>query len=127
MSLDDPSDGSSEPIDYTAEVDEEGDETDEEDWASIGAAALRANSLPKHSTRKPVKRIDYNAREIRRPAHARQLARSAPYPGMAALEKHKRDQAKAWEQLKQESKDTLDGVDADDAEAVRALLQLGSH
>lgn len=128
MSLDDASELSGEePIDYTAAMDEEGEETDEEDWCGMGAAALRANSLPKNHRHKPVKRIDYNAREIRRPSYVKQLARSAPHPASAALERHRMEQAKAWEQLKHKDKETLDGVDADDAEAVRALLQLGSH
>ena len=43
------------------------------------------------------------------------------------MEKHKKAQAQAWEQLKDEGKNVLDGVNHDDAEAVRALLQLGSH
>ena len=51
MSLDDNGDGyasASPPPEPLMDVDmPEGDETDEEDWASIGAAALRAQSLPK--------------------------------------------------------------------------------
>ena len=92
--------------------------TDEEDWASLGAAALRAGWGPENA--RPERRgkgYDYNARvrrdssnhARRRAARSRGAARSAPgvatdVEGMRAL---------------------MRGVGADEGEAARALLCLG--
>jgi hypothetical protein len=98
--------------------DDMGEATDEEDWAGIGAAALRAGfSFPKgaQSGVKPKPKVDYNAR-VRwdstkkvggGPANSA-LAKSAP--GLTDVE----------------MKDLMQGVGKDEGEAIKALLQLGS-
>jgi hypothetical protein len=52
------------------------------------------------------------------------VAKSAP-TSAEAMEQHKNAQAQAWAELK--APEALDGVNKDDAEAITALLQLGSH
>ena len=87
MSLDGNEDGyasASPPPEPLMDVDvPEGDETDEEDWASIGAVALRAQSLPKdkrlHSGGGHLYQpISYMSTRPRSRTPASNLARSAP-------------------------------------------------
>lgn len=104
--------------------DDVGDVTDEEDWASVGAVALRAGSFPKGRRGMPHrgKPIDYNAMARsesssypRGGGPARSLlAKSTPSSGAKEVVLHEQD-------LK-----LMGGVNEDEGEAVRALLSLGS-
>ncbi|KAI4142967.1 MAG: hypothetical protein LQ340_007144 [Diploschistes diacapsis] len=101
---------------------DDGEMTDEEDWASIGAAALRAGfSLPKAGAAKKGGKYDYNER-VRRESSTQSYCRkrSGGGPTSSAL-------AKSAPTLNDVNmKDLMEGVGEDDAEAVKALLQLGS-
>ena len=104
--------------------DDMGEATDEEDWASLGVAALRAGSFPKgsHGAVRIGKKYNYNKMArfdttfVKRgggPANSA-LAKSAP--GMNNNVKGTQDN----------HVDLMEGVNEDEGEAVRALLRLGS-
>ena len=101
---------------------DEGEVTDEEDWASVGAAALRAGfSFPKGATAKSAGKYDYNERVRRESsAHLNKRKRTGGGPSTSAL-------AKSAPVLNEaEMKDLMEGVSKDESDAVEALLQLGS-
>ena len=127
MSLDGNEDGyasASPPPEPLMDVDmPEGDETDEEDWASIGAAALRARSLPKDKRLlsggghlyQPVSYISSRSRS-RTPASY--LARSAPLRSASI--------ATNTNTTTQLPTGVGDVNDSQERAAIEALLSLGS-
>lgn len=131
MSLDeDDSYSSSEPADDSRMVVDDYDEvTDEEDWASIGAAALRAGSFPRSAALRTQPNRSYPARFHPRSRGrgggppSTMLAKSTPtMPPVAAMYKEREQQ-----QLKsnQTGFPANDG-DAEQRAAVEALLKLAS-
>ena len=105
--------------------DDAGEVTDEEDWASIGAAALRAGfSFPKGSTKAGKGKYDYNKRVRRESStHLQQSRKHTGGGGGAGLT----TLAKSAPTLDDvDMADLMEGVGKDEGEAVRALLQLGS-
>ena len=115
---------SSEPPEDAFPEDDEGEVTDEEDWESMGAAALRAGvSFRKGATLHGKSKYDYNER-VRRESSAQSYgqrsSRAGGGPSTSAL-------AKSAPVLNDvDMKDLMEGVSKDEGEAVCALLQLGS-
>ncbi|CAF9909859.1 MAG: hypothetical protein GOMPHAMPRED_006886 [Gomphillus americanus] len=119
MSLGNESTPSSSEAEEPYPEDDIGEVTDEEDWASIGAAALRAGfSFPKPTSSKG--RYDYNARVQRDSSQVRNPKRSGGGPASSTLAKSVPVLSDA------EMKEFMTGVGKDESEAVKALLQLGS-
>ena len=101
--------------------DDEGEVTDEEDWASIGAAALRSGfSFPKGSAKSGKGRYDYNER-VRRESSA--ISHSRKRTGGGGGPPTLAKSAPALNDV--EMADLMAEVSKDEGEAVRALLQLG--
>ena len=102
--------------------DDAGEVTDEEDWASIGAAALRAGYSFPGNTKAGKGKYDYNKR-VRRESSAHLQSRkhtSQKGRGPTTL-------AKSAPTLNDvDMTDLMEGVGKDEGEAVRALLLLGS-
>ena len=101
--------------------DDAGEATDEEDWASIGAAALRAGfSFPKGAAAKSGGKFDYNKRVRKESTTSLHKRKRGGGPSSSAL-------AMSAPVLNDvEMKDLMAGVGKDEGEAVQALLQLGS-
>ena len=130
MSLDeDDSCSSSEPAgDSRMEVDGYDEVTDEEDWASIGAAALRAGSFPRSAAlhaqpnRSYPTRFHPKSRGRGGGPPSTMLAKSTPImPPIAAMYKEKGQHSKA-----EETGFPANGDDAEQRAAVEALLKLAS-
>ncbi|KAL8676317.1 MAG: hypothetical protein Q9186_007151 [Xanthomendoza sp. 1 TL-2023] len=135
MSLDDGDSSSSDSAnDVPMQVDDNGDATDEEDWASIGAAALRQASFPLTGGSRIFNNNLYPPRpdpkSRGRGAGPRRtvLARSVPITSYTTT-MHPQKRTKPGAQQPSASR-TLAGPEADidinDREAVEALLRLGS-
>ena len=127
MSMDDSdldaSPSSSEAPDDAYPDDDVGDVTDEEDWASIGAAALRAGSFPgtHQDESKPRRKYDYNARVLRDSSNHTQNRRGhGGGPASSTLAKS----APGLDDVGMQ--ELMEGVGEDEGEAVQALLRLGS-
>jgi len=128
MSLDEEDDScsASEPPDDSRMLDAGLDDvTDEEDWASIGAAALRAGSFPKSAGRiRPgglfPPHLDPKSRGRGGGPPSSMLAKSMPMPRHAAMCK-KREQAG-----NSQTEFPATGDDAEQRAAVEALLKLAS-
>ncbi|KAL8802274.1 MAG: hypothetical protein Q9182_003926 [Xanthomendoza sp. 2 TL-2023] len=135
MSLDEGGSSSSDPpIDLPMQADDLGDATDEEDWASIGAAALRQASFPLTGGSRIFDNNLYpprpEPRSRGRGAGPRRtvLARSVPITSYTtSMHLQKRAEPGA---PRPSAGRTLAGPEADidinDREAVEALLRLGS-
>ena len=107
------------------------DVTDEEDWASIGAAALRQASYPFNGGLIPTNHQRYaqraNAKSRGRGAPGRppaSTAKSMPTTNRIMYNKQKQQQQAAHALM--EFSPMLEGSDAQDREAVEALLKLSS-
>ena len=136
MSLDSTSDSSSEYEKPTLE-DLPGDVTDEEDWASIGAAALRQGSLPgagfmptNSRSRSYQKQSDYRNR-VRgssgtRPSPKTSIAKSTPVTKHLFMEARRQHQLQHQRSPAIIPEDAFREGDAQDREAVEALLKLSS-
>ncbi|KAI4165308.1 MAG: hypothetical protein LQ342_001176 [Letrouitia transgressa] len=105
-----------------------GDVTDEEDWASIGAAALRQASFPRFGTEKLLNNLyppEPKSRGRGRGPHSSMLAKSAPSVNRTRPQNNQHLQPGATDH-----RGLLAGPGADfdvrDREAVEALLRLGS-
>ena len=143
MSLDDGSCSSSEAEDSPILEDDLGEVTDEEDWASIGAAALRAGSFPSGGDGKIYSVSSHPSRHkksyglgapVRRAlATSVPLSKSQAYPGS-----HRRPSQPEYKAPQQQhaSKDfnmggshfSLDGIgsDSQEREAIEALVRLSN-
>lgn len=127
MSLDEEAScSSSEPSDDRHMLDAGFDEvTDEEDWASIGAAALRQGSFPRSGTRiRPgglfPTQLDPRTRGRGGGPPSSMLARSTPMPRQAAVYKHQGHLSNTQATF------PATGDDAEQRAAVEALLKLAS-
>ena len=107
------------------------DVTDEEDWASIGAAALRQASYPLNGGLIPTNHQRYaqraNAKNRGRGAPGRppaSTAKSMPTTNRIMYNKQKQQQQAAHTLM--EFSPMLEGSDAQAREAVEALLKLSS-
>lgn len=115
--LGDDSDSYSSEAEEPYPEDDIGEVTDEEDWASIGAAALRSGFPFSKGHSKGKK--DYNARVQRNSSRATHR-NTGGGPRSIALAKS------APALTDDEMKDLMKGVGKDEGEAIKALLQLGS-
>ncbi|MCJ1440032.1 MAG: DNA-binding proteins Bright/BRCAA1/RBP1 and proteins containing BRIGHT domain [Stictis urceolatum] len=116
----------------SSEADEDlSDVTDEEDWAGVGAAALRSGSFPKEMLHtRPGKRLDPDER-MRRGTEPFQ--RRTPSSGLATSAPGYREKVGGWMQSNAMvaneapsiNEHLMEGVGADESEAVKALLQMG--
>ena len=134
MSLDG---GSDSPFGYDrANADSMGEETEEEDWASIGAAALRENSRPGAGVMPTSSRS--RSQQRYRESKARLRGTSATRPSSSAMSKsapatrHLFMEARRQHQLQHQRspaiipEDAFREEDTQDREAVEALLKLSS-
>ena len=148
MSLDDASCSSSEVPEEEPILEEDlGDVTDEEDWASIGAAALRAGSLPSGSgggriyssssthtnygRRIASGHVHKRDRGVSRGPVTRTLAKSVPMGGLGMMGKT----GNAFTNLGRQQqlyhmggRDVMEGIasDSQEREAIEALVRLSS-
>ncbi len=127
MSMDeDDSCSSSEPPDDRQMLDAGFDDaTDEEDWASIGAAALRQGSFPRSGTRiQPgglfPTHLDPRTRGRGGGPPSSMLAKSMPMPRQAAMYKNNEQPSNSQASF------PPGGDDAEQRAAVEALLKLAS-
>ena len=101
-------------------LDDLGEETDEEDWASIGAEALRSGSYPrKPRTAGPVRTnhlYPFKSRGLRRPSPMR--AGSMPMPSKSAMYNNTNNDTN--------DKQLQEPANSQERAAVEALLSLGS-
>ena len=117
MFLEDDSDPYSSEAEEPYPEDDIGEVTDEEDWASIGAAALRTGfSFPKGQLRG---KKDYNAR-VQRDSSRATHEHTGGGPRSVTLAKSAPALTDA------EMQDLMKCVGKDEGEAIKALLQLGS-
>ena len=111
-----------------------GDVTDEEDWASIGAAALRQGSLPSTgglmptSSRSYQRQVDPKSRgrgAAARPAQS-SISKSMPLTNSIFARRQQQQQMLAQRSPAMIPEDAFREGDAQDREAVEALLKLSS-
>ncbi|MCJ1296256.1 DNA-binding proteins Bright/BRCAA1/RBP1 and proteins containing BRIGHT domain [Xylographa carneopallida] len=140
MSLDDGSGSSSEaPDDGLIADDDLGEVTEEEDWASIGAAALRAGSFPSGGGGKIYTASSHTSRYRKSGGGGpvrRALATSVPTKiGIRPLNMHQQQvqriqkwQGMSSEHTKENGEFTMDGIgtDSQERDAIQALLSLSS-
>ncbi|KAI4181116.1 MAG: hypothetical protein L6R41_006811 [Letrouitia leprolyta] len=133
MSLDGAGSSSASPNGVPMPPDELGEVTDEEDWASIGAAALRQASFPLTGGSRIFNNNLYPPRPEpksrgRGAGHSRSvLARSVPITSYTThLQQNAQPGAKHHEHLPVLPAGPEGDIDINDREAVEALLRLGS-
>ena len=128
MSMDnsdlDASPSSSEAPDDAYPEDDIGEVTDEEDWASIGAAALRAGSFPKGHKGAPGSKTKYDYNERVRQESSNRVPQRRGGSGGGPASSTLAKSAPGLDEVGMQ--ELMEGVGQDEGEAVQALLRLGS-